>query len=160
MWKREQTIPLHREISSWVDWWMNHPLKLSLDQRLEEGHWLEEGELERIVTFSLAKGKRFTLEDGRCLKGQTILGLFSLTVVLELRCMWRENHRKEVANNTRTKWWNYEDKREVGENMKWDEKRKKKWLDNHNKVLEALEFGLSWKFRHDLSRSLGSLQTL
>jgi hypothetical protein len=100
------------------------------------------------------------LEDGRCLKGQTILGLFSLTVVLELRCMWRENHRKEVANNTRTKWWNYEDKREVGENMKWDEKRKKKWLDNHNKVLEALEFGLSWKFRHDLSRSLGSLQTL
>jgi hypothetical protein len=29
---------------------------------------LEEGELERIVVFSLAKGKRFTLEGGRFLE--------------------------------------------------------------------------------------------
>jgi hypothetical protein len=30
---------------------------------------LEEGELERIVAFSLAKGKRLTLEDGKFLEG-------------------------------------------------------------------------------------------
>jgi hypothetical protein len=68
MWKRDQTIPLHRKISFWVDWWMNHPFQLSLDQRLEKGHQLEEGELERIVAFSLAKGKRLTLEDGKFLE--------------------------------------------------------------------------------------------
>jgi hypothetical protein len=30
---------------------------------------LEEGELEKIVAFSLAKGKRLTLEDGGFLEG-------------------------------------------------------------------------------------------
>ncbi len=46
--------------------------------------------------------------------------------------------------------WEYE--------MRWREE--KKWLNNHSKVLEVLEFGLCWKFKHDLSRSLRSLQAL
>jgi hypothetical protein len=41
---------------------------------------LEEGELERIVAFSLAKGKRFTLEDGRFLEGEKNSWLLSLTL--------------------------------------------------------------------------------
>jgi hypothetical protein len=40
---------------------------------------LEEGELERIVAFSLAKGNMFTLEDGRFLERAKKSWILSLT---------------------------------------------------------------------------------
>ncbi len=50
------------------------------------------------------------------------------------------------------------------ERSRWEYKRKRKekkmCVDDHNKVLEVLEFELRWKFKHKLLRSRGILQAL
>jgi hypothetical protein len=62
-----------------LGWLVDEPsFQLSLDQILEEGHWLEEGEFERIIAFSLAKGQKTYFRRWRVpWRGKKFLGFFS-----------------------------------------------------------------------------------